>query len=221
MQVLWDIGFHADRGEIVCLIGANGAGKTTLLRALTGVTRATGAVRFEGRRLAGLSTASIARLGVAHVPEGRHLFPAMTVLEHLDLGAAFVPGAWPRRVETLAFVFALFPRLRERQGQLAGTMSGGEQQMLAVARALMARPKMLLVDEPSLGLAPVLVQALFGALREINRAGVTVLLVEQNVRQTLHMAHRGYVLENGRITLEGTGAELLSNEHVKVAYLGL
>lgn len=221
MQVLWEVGFRVDRGEIVCLVGANGAGKTTLLRAITAVVRPTGSVRFEGRPIGGLSTASVARLGIAHVPEGRHLFPAMTVREHLDLGAGFVPGAWDRRGETLESVFSLFPRLRERQGQLAGTMSGGEQQMLAVARALMARPKLLLVDEPSLGLAPVLVQALFASLREINRAGMTVLLVEQNVRQTLQMAHRGYVLENGRITLAGTGADLLNNEHVKVAYLGL
>ena len=221
VQVLWEVGFHVDRGEIVCLVGANGAGKTTLLRAVTGVVRPMGSVQFEGRAIAGLSTASVARLGIAHVPEGRHLFPAMTVLEHLELGAGFVPGAWDQRSATLESVFGLFPRLRERQRQLAGTMSGGEQQMLAVARALMARPKLLLVDEPSLGLAPVLVQALFGALREINRTGVTILLVEQNVRQTLQMAHRGYVLENGRITLAGTGADLLNNDHVKVAYLGL
>lgn len=221
VQVLWEIDLHVDRGEIVCLVGANGAGKTTLLRALTGVVRSTGSVRFEGRPVAGLSTAAVARLGVAHVPEGRHLFPGMTVLEHLELGAGFVPGAWERRGDTLESVFSLFPRLRERQRQLAGTMSGGEQQMLAVARALMARPKLLLVDEPSLGLAPVLVQALFAALREINRAGMTILLVEQNVRQTLQMAHRGYVLENGRITLAGSGRDLLNHEHVKVAYLGL
>lgn len=221
VQVLWDVGFRVQRGEIACLVGANGAGKTTLLRALTGVVRPAGTVRFEGRPIAGMSTAAIARLGIAHVPEGRHLFPAMPVIEHLELGAAFAPGAWEHRAETTASVFTLFPRLQERRRQLAGTMSGGEQQMLAVARALMARPKMLLVDEPSLGLAPVLVQALFAALREINRLGVTILLVEQNVRQTLQMAHRGYVLENGRITLTGTGEELLSNEHVKVAYLGL
>jgi len=221
VQVLWDVGFHVDRGEIVCLIGANGAGKTTLLRALTGVVRHAGRVRFDGRPIGALGTAAIARLGIAHVPEGRHLFPGMTVREHLELGAAFVPGAWEHLAETAEFVFSLFPRLRERQRQLAGTMSGGEQQMLAVARALMARPRLLLVDEPSLGLAPVLVQAVFGALREINRAGMTILLVEQNVRRTLQMAHRGYVLENGRITLQGTGEELLANEHVKVAYLGL
>ena len=156
------------------------------------------------------------------MPEGRHLFPAMSVLEHLELGAAFVPGArgnggaipWPQ-------VYALFPRLRERQRQLAGTMSGGEQQMLAIARALMARPQMLLVDEPSLGLAPVLVQSVFAALREVNRQGVTILLVEQNVRQSLAMAHRGYVLENGRLVLEGSGPDLLTNPHVQAAYLGL
>ena len=203
------------------MVGANGAGKTTLLRAITGVLPPRGEVAFEGRLITGRPTAAIARMGIAHVPEGRQLFPAMSVRDHLELGAAFVPGAWERREKTTEEIFTLFPRLRERQHQLAGTMSGGEQQMLAVARALMARPKLLLVDEPSLGLAPVLVQTLFRTLQEINRHGLTVLLVEQNVRQTLQMAHRGYVIENGRIVLEGTGSELLANEHVKVAYLGL
>ncbi len=221
IQVLWDIRFHVGAGEIVCLVGANGAGKTTLLRAITGVVRPTGQIAFEGQSIAGRSTAAIARMGIAHVPEGRHLFPAMSVRDNLELGAAFVQEAWERRAETLAELFALFPRLQERQRQLAGTMSGGEQQMLAVARALMARPKMLLVDEPSLGLAPVMVQTLFSALVAINRRGMTVLLVEQNVRQTLSMARRGYVLENGRIVLEGPGRDLLENAHVKVAYLGL
>ena len=221
VQVLWDVDLHVDRGEIVCLVGANGAGKTTLLRAITGVIPPRGAVAFEGSRIDARGTAAIARLGIAHVPEGRQLFPGMTVREHLELGAAFVPGAWEHRGETLERVYTLFPRLRERERQAAGTMSGGEQQMLAVARSLMARPKMLLVDEPSLGLAPVLVQAVFAALREINRQGVTILLVEQNVRQTLLMAQRGYVLENGRIVLEGPGPALLANDHVKAAYLGL
>jgi len=221
IQVLWDIRFHVGAGEIVCLVGANGAGKTTLLRAITGVVPPTGQIAFEGQPIAGRSTAAIARMGIAHVPEGRHLFPAMSVRDNLELGAAFVQEAWERREETLAELFALFPRLQERQRQLAGTMSGGEQQMLAVARALMARPRMLLVDEPSLGLAPVMVQTLFGALVAINRRGMTVLLVEQNVRQTLLMARRGYVLENGRIVLEGPGRDLLENAHVKVAYLGL
>ena len=221
VQVLWDVDLHVDRGEIVCLVGANGAGKTTLLRAITGVIPPRGAVAFEGSRIDARGTAAIARLGIAHIPEGRQLFPGMTVREHLELGAAFVPGAWEHRGETLERVYTLFPRLRERERQAAGTMSGGEQQMLAVARSLMARPKMLLVDEPSLGLAPVLVQAVFAALREINRQGVTILLVEQNVRQTLLMAQRGYVLENGRIVLEGPGPALLANDHVKAAYLGL
>jgi len=221
VQVLWDVDLHVDRGEIVCLVGANGAGKTTLLRAITGVIPPRGAVAFEGSRIGARGTAAIARLGIAHVPEGRQLFPGMTVREHLELGAAFVPGAWDHRGETLERVYTLFPRLRERERQAAGTMSGGEQQMLAVARSLMARPKMLLVDEPSLGLAPVLVQAVFAALREINRQGVTILLVEQNVRQTLLMVQRGYVLENGRIVLEGPGPALLANDHVKAAYLGL
>ena len=221
IQVLWDVALRVQPGEIVCLVGANGAGKTTLLRAITGVVRPAGRVSVAGRSVAGMGPAAIARLGIAHVPEGRQLFPTMTVAEHLELGAAFIPGAWDRRAETLNRVFTLFPRLAERRTQAAGTMSGGEQQMVAVARALMSRPRLLLVDEPSLGLAPVLVQALFAALREINRAGVTILLVEQNVRQTLQMAHRGYVLENGRIALAGSGRDLLSNAHVKVAYLGL
>ncbi|MGQ0569320.1 MAG: ABC transporter ATP-binding protein [Armatimonadota bacterium] len=221
VRVLWDIAFHVNQGEMVCLVGANGAGKTTLLRAISGLVRPTGLVAFGGRRIADWPAPAIARIGIAHVPEGRHLFPMMSVAEHLELGAAFVPGAWEHRAETMAHVFDLFPRLRERAQQSAGTMSGGEQQMLAIARALMARPKMLLVDEPSMGLAPVLVQSVFAALREVSRQGVTILLVEQNVRQTLLMAHRGYVLENGRIVLEGAGRDLLSNEHVKAAYLGL
>ena len=221
VQVLWDLGFHVDRGEIVCLVGANGAGKTTLLRAVSGLVRPAGRVIFGDRLIAGRSPATIARMGIAHVPEGRQLFSAMPVLEHLELGAAFVPGAWERRGETMHAVFDLFPRLRERQRQVAGTMSGGEQQMLAIARALMARPTMLLVDEPSLGLAPVLMAAVFDALRHVNRAGTTIVLVEQNVRRTLAMAHRGYVLENGRIVLEGTGPDLLKNDHVRHAYLGL
>jgi branched-chain amino acid transport system ATP-binding protein len=221
VQVLWDVHLRVDRGEIVCLVGANGAGKTTLLRALTGVLRPAGTVVFDGWEMGGRGAAAIARSGISHVPEGRQLFPLMPVRDHLELGAAFIPGAWDHRAETLQQVYALFPRLRERERQAAGTMSGGEQQMLAIGRALMARPKMLLVDEPSLGLAPVLVQAVFAALQEINRAGVTILLVEQNVRQTLHMAHRGYVLENGRIVLEGSGRELLGNQHVRTAYLGL
>ncbi|MDQ7828767.1 MAG: ABC transporter ATP-binding protein [Armatimonadota bacterium] len=221
VRVLWDVTLRVAPGEIVALVGANGAGKTTLLRAITGLVRASGVIRVGGTVVTHRSPAAIARLGVAHVPEGRHLFPQMTVRDHLELGAAFVPGAWDAREQTLAWVHALFPRLRERAAQPAGTMSGGEQQMLAIARALMARPRLLLVDEPSLGLAPVLVQAVFQALREINRHGVTILLVEQNVRQTLVMAHRGYVLENGRVVLEGTGRELLENPHVQQAYLGL
>ncbi len=221
VQVLWDVSLDVGEGEIVCLVGANGAGKTTLLRAVSGLVRSDGRVMYGNRLITGRPAAAVARLGIAHVPEGRHLFPAMTVLEHLELGAAFVPGAWERRGESLLLVYRLFPRLRERQRQLAGTMSGGEQQMLAIGRALMARPQMLLVDEPSLGLAPVLVQAVFSALREVNRQGTTILLVEQNVRQTLAMAHRGYVLENGRIVLDGSGDELLASRHVQAAYLGL
>jgi len=214
------VSLEVQQGEAVALIGSNGAGKTTTLRAITGLlpTRG-GRVEFEGARIDGLGSAQIVARGIAHVPEGRQLFPTLTVRDNLELGSR--GGARRQRDETLESVFALFPRLRERQRQLAGTLSGGEQQMCAIGRGLMARPRLLLLDEPSLGLAPVAVKLIFETLRRVNDAGTTILLVEQNVPRALQLSHRGYVLENGRIALAGTRADLLANPHVKQAYLGL
>jgi branched-chain amino acid transport system ATP-binding protein len=207
-------------GELVALIGSNGAGKTTTLRALSGLLRPRrGSIALDGERIDGLPPSAIVARGVAHVPEGRQLFPTMTVLENLELGAR-TPESRRRREETLDEVFRLFPRLAERQRQLAGTLSGGEQQMTAIARALMARPRLLMLDEPSLGLAPVFVRAIFENLARVNAAGVTVLLVEQNVLRALKLSHRGYVLENGSITLAGPSDRLLADEAIKRAYLG-
>jgi branched-chain amino acid transport system ATP-binding protein len=207
-------------GEIVALIGANGSGKTTTLRAVSGLLPLRrGHVELDGRRVSGLGPAAVVAAGIAHVPEGRQLFPTMTVLENLELGARTAEGR-ARRTETLARVFELFPRLSERTRQVAGTLSGGEQQMVAIGRALMARPRLLMLDEPSLGLAPVVVSAIFANLTAINRDGLTILLVEQNVLRALRLSHRAYVLENGTITLSGASAELLADERIKRAYLG-
>jgi branched-chain amino acid transport system ATP-binding protein len=207
-------------GEIVALIGANGSGKTTTLRAISGLLPLRqGRVEMDGRRLDGLGPAAVVAAGVAHVPEGRQLFPTMTVQENLELGAHTGEGR-ARRPETLGRVFELFPRLAERSHQLAGTLSGGEQQMVAIGRALMARPRVLMLDEPSLGLAPVVVAAIFANLGAINRDGMTILLVEQNVLRALRLAHRAYVLENGTITLAGPSATLLADDRIRRAYLG-
>jgi branched-chain amino acid transport system ATP-binding protein len=207
-------------GEIVALIGSNGAGKTTTLRAIAGLLPLRqGRIELDGRRISGLGPAAIVAAGVAHVPEGRQLFPTLTVRENLELGAR-TPEGRARRAETLARVFALFPRLSERPRQLAGTLSGGEQQMVAIGRALMARPRLLMLDEPSLGLAPVVVGAIFANLAAINRDGLTILLVEQNVLRALRVSQRAYVLENGAITLAGPSATLLADERVRRAYLG-
>jgi branched-chain amino acid transport system ATP-binding protein len=215
------VSLSVDRGEMVALIGANGAGKTTTLRAISGLLPLTGgAIDFCGEPLSGLRPAQVVARGIAHVPEGRQLFPSMTVRENLELGCR-TRAARAGKQEALERVFELFPRLRERERQLAGTLSGGEQQMCAIARGLMARPTLLMLDEPSLGLAPVMVRAIFETLERINREGLTVLLVEQNVLRSLELCHRAYVLENGRIALEGTGRELLASPHVKQAYLGL
>ncbi len=220
LTAVHEVSLEVRPGEVVTLIGGNGAGKTTTLRAVTGLLPlAGGVVEFAGERLDGLSPAQVVARGIAHVPEGRQLFPSLTVRENLELGAGRRPAR--ERRQSLERVFALFPRLRERQGQPAGTLSGGEQQMCAIGRGLMARPRLLLLDEPSLGLAPVMVRAIFDDLRRINEAGTTVLLVEQNVPRALQLAHRGYVLENGRIVLSGTREELQQNPHVKQAYLGL
>jgi branched-chain amino acid transport system ATP-binding protein len=216
-----DVSLEVREGEAVALIGANGAGKTTTLRAVSGLLPLRrGRIELDGRPIHGLRPAEVVARGIAHVPEGRQLFPTMTVRENLELGAR-TRAARGARSETLARVFDLFPRLRERAAQLAGTLSGGEQQMCAIGRGLMARPRLLMLDEPSLGLAPVLVKTIFEDLARINGQGLTVLLVEQNVLRSLNLAHRGYVLENGRMTLSGPRSELLASGHIRQAYLGL
>jgi len=221
VTALWDVGFDVQAGEIVALIGANGAGKTTTLRALSGVLRpSAGTIQLDGDPLEKRSTMEIVERGVVQVPEGRKLFPEMTVKDNLLLGG-FHPSARAHQAERLERVFSIFPKLRERESQIAGTLSGGEQQMVAIGRGLMAGPKLLMLDEPSLGLAPVLVEEMFRVVEEIHRQGVTVLLVEQNTEHALRIASRGFVLESGRVVLSGTGAELLANQRVREAYLGL
>jgi branched-chain amino acid transport system ATP-binding protein len=216
---LGGITFTVEEGSIVTLIGANGAGKSTTLRAIMGlVPTAAGSVIYRGERITGLDTRKIVEMGLVLVPEGRRVFPNLTVLENLKLGAYLQDK--PTESRRLEHVYDLFPRLKERHWQSAGTLSGGEQQMLAVGRALMANPTMVMMDEPSLGLAPLVVKDIFSIIRRINDEGVTVLLIEQNANVALHTADYGYVLQTGTITLEGTGAELLANEEVKVAYLG-
>ncbi len=219
IEALHGISFHVEEGEIVALLGANGAGKTTALRTISGLLRLrSGEVRFAGARIDTRHAHEIVRMGLTHVPEGRWIFTLMTVDENLRLGA-YAEARVPR--DALDRVFTLFPRLAERRSQLAGTLSGGEQQMLAMARALMTKPRLLLLDEPSMGLAPVLVRTIFQTIAEINREGTTVLLVEQNANAALRLARRAYVLENGRVTLEGPGTELAKNEAVRRAYLGI
>ncbi len=215
-----DISLRVEQGEIVTLIGANGAGKTTTLRAISGLVRpAAGSVRFDGAQMTRVSPDAVVRAGIGHAPEGRRVFARMTVRENLDLGA-YTRSSRSEVAEDLEHALTIFPRLRERLTQLAGTMSGGEQQMLAMARALMSRPRLLMLDEPSLGLSPLLVQTIFGVIREINARGTTVLLIEQNARQALGIATRGYVLELGRIVHEDTAANLMASEAVRAAYLG-
>jgi branched-chain amino acid transport system ATP-binding protein len=219
IEALRGVDLEVDAGEIVALIGANGAGKSTLLMTVCGRPRpARGFIMFDGRDISRRETFEIVRLGISQVPEGRRIFPRMTVLENLQMGATVAdPDGFDA---DLARVFQLFPILKERQAQRGGTLSGGEQQMLAIARALMSRPRLLLLDEPSLGLAPLIVKQIFDVIREINkRQGITVLLVEQNAYHALRLAHRGYVMQTGRITLSGTGQELLANPEVRAAYL--
>ena len=221
LSALRGVSVSVEAGETLSVVGANGAGKTTMLRAISGLLRPrAGQILLDGVRLDTLPSHAIVEHGVVQVPEGRKIFPNLTVLENLELGS-YISAAKARRREGLAQVFALFPRLEERVSQVAGTMSGGEQQMLAIGRALMARPRVLMLDEPSLGLAPIIVTEIFRIIGEISQLGTTVLLVEQNTRQALALSRRGYVLENGRVVLEGSGAELLGNEHVKRAYLGM
>ncbi|MDX2008301.1 MAG: ABC transporter ATP-binding protein [Meiothermus sp.] len=219
-QVLFGLGLEVAQGEMVALLGANGAGKTTALRTVSGLIRPWGgAVALDGQSLAGVSAARRAALGLGHVPEGRQLFGLMSVEENLLLGAAFL--AWGSKAQNLERVYAMFPRLAERRPQLAGTLSGGEQQMLAIGRALMGNPKILMVDEPSLGLSPKLAEEVLATLAQVKTEGVGVLLVEQNVALSLEVADRGYVVEHGKVVLQGTAKELANNEGVQKAYLAL
>ncbi|MCL7412733.1 MAG: ABC transporter ATP-binding protein [ANME-2 cluster archaeon] len=218
VRILWDVNFHINEGEIITIIGPNGAGKTTIVKTLMGLLKPiSGTIEFNGNPIHQAPTHHIVKDGIALVPEGRELFPRMTIMENLQMGAY----TSDTREETLEWVFSLFPRLEERQKQSAGTLSGGEQQMLAIARGLMSRPKLLILDEPSLGLAPIMVNKVFEIIKTLNSQGVTVLLVEQNIHHALEASNRGYVLETGRITLEGASRELLDNNHVKEAYLGM
>ena len=223
LQVLRRVTLRVAPGEIVSLIGPNGAGKTTVIRAVLGLIplrpRGRGAIHFKGERIDGLAPEEIVRRGIAVVPEGARVFPEMTVLDNLRMGALAEPGRG-REAQTLREVYGMFPRLEERQRQLARTLSGGERQMLAMGRALMSCPELLLLDEPSLGLQPSLVRAIIEAIRGISQRGITVLLIEQNVHIALPISHRGYVLEQGRVTLEDAGLALLDNPHVRVSYLG-
>jgi branched-chain amino acid transport system ATP-binding protein len=221
VQVLWDVSFNVQKGEIVALIGANGSGKTTSLNTVSSILKPRkGGVTYEGETLHTRAPHDLVGLGISHVPEARRLFPEMTVRENLLLGA-LTPEAKKSRPEMLEKVYGIFPRLKEREKQAAGTLSGGEQQMCAIARGLMSKPRLLMLDEPSLGLSPILVADIFRVINEVHEAGVTVLLVEQNVFKTLAIADRAYVLENGRIVLEGRGQDLLNDAHVKEAYLGI
>ena len=221
VQVVWDVSFDVKKGEVVALIGANGAGKSTSLKTISGILRPKkGDIIFEGKHINNVEPFSLNEMGISHVPEARRLFVEMTVDENLDMGS-LKGEARTEREKSREMVFDLFPRLKERRKQLAGTLSGGEQQMAAVARGLMSKPRLLMFDEPSLGLAPILVREIFNVIKRIREEGVTVLIVEQNVQQTLSIADRAYVLENGKITISGTGPELLVNEHVKTAYLGV
>lgn len=222
IRALRGVSLHVGEGEAVAIVGANGAGKTTLMRVISGLLPAGGGrVRLGSMEIQDRPPYEIAAMGVAHVPEGRRVFPTLTVEENLEMGS-FTPAARKHRRETMEWVYSLFPRLKERRRQVAGTLSGGEQQMLAVARGLMLRPRLLLLDEPSSGLAPIVVDQMYRSLKEIfQQSRISVLVVEQNVRKALGLASRGYVLENGEIVLAGTSAELLGNPHVQQAYLGI
>lgn len=220
IQALKGVSLEVHEGEIVTLIGANGAGKTTLLRTISGLLHPKeGEIRYLGQRLGGLSAEAVVKLGISHVPEGRRIFSNLTVMENLEMGA-YLRKDREGIASDLEKIFTLFPRLKERLPQQAGTLSGGEQQMLAMGRALMARPKLMLMDEPSMGLAPLLVKTIFGIIKEINEGGTTILLVEQNAHMALSVAHRAYVIETGRVVLSGTAEELQNSEEIQSAYLG-
>jgi branched-chain amino acid transport system ATP-binding protein len=220
-QALDGVTLGAEEGELIAIVGANGAGKSSLIRTIAGIeTPRAGRIFYRGGDITGLPSHRICNLGIGQVAEGRQIFPSLTVEENLEMGA-LLPRARAKMAETMREVFATFPRLKERRGQLAGTMSGGEQQMLAIGRCLMGRPELIMFDEPSLGLAPTLVQELFRTVRALNERGLTVLLVEQNVVASLKLAKRAYVLENGRIIMRGSGAELIADDRVRQAYLGV
>jgi branched-chain amino acid transport system ATP-binding protein len=220
-QALWDISFNINKKEIVAFVGANGAGKTTLLNTLSGILHpASGSIKFLGKRIDGLAPHTIVELGISHIPEGRRLFPEMSVRENLEMGA-YLRRAWRQKDETVKQVYQLFPLLQEREGQLARTLSGGEQQMLAMGRGLMSRPKLCVIDEPSNGLGPLMVKEIFSIIEGLRDQGIAILLIEQNVRMTLELADRAYVLENGRVILAGESKKLLKQELIKKAYLGL
>jgi branched-chain amino acid transport system ATP-binding protein len=220
-QALWDVSLKIDEAETVALVGANGAGKTTLLNTISGLLRpASGSVEFLGRRIDGLAPHNIVELGLSHIPEGRRLFTEMTVRENLEMGA-YTSAAWKKKAETREQVYQIFPILKERAGQLARTLSGGEQQMLAMGRGLMARPKLCMFDEPSFGLAPMLVLEVFQVIESLRKQGITILLIEQDVRHSLEISDRAYVLENGRVALEGESKKLLKEDLIKKTYLGL
>ncbi|WP_455715900.1 ABC transporter ATP-binding protein [Anaerosporobacter sp.] len=221
IHAIHDVSLTVNDGEIVSLIGANGAGKTTILHTITGLKKpSSGIISYDGKDLIKTEASKIITLGMAHVPEGRHIFPSMTVFENLEMGA-YIRNNREEISESINEVFERFPRLKERKKQLAGTLSGGEQQMLAVGRALMSKPKIILMDEPSMGLSPLLVKEIFAIIREVHRQEITVLLVEQNAKMALSIADRAYVLETGHISMSGDAKELLNNEKVKKAYLGL
>ena len=220
-QALAGVSLAVPAGDVVAIVGANGAGKSSLIRAIAGIeTPRAGRIRFRGQEVSGLDSYATCELGIGQVAEGRQVFPSLTVIENLEMGA-MLPRARARMGQTLAEVYALFPRLAERKQQAAGTLSGGEQQMLAIGRCLMGRPELVMFDEPSLGLAPTVVQEVFQTVRKLHERGLTILLVEQNVAVSLKLAQRAYVLENGRIVMQGTGAELLADDRVRQAYLGL
>ena len=221
VQVLYDVSLNIEKGEIVCLLGANAAGKTTTIKTVSGILHPkSGLITLRDKRTDKLASHAIVDLGIVQVPEGRLLFPLMSVAENLEMGA-YIRRAREKRHDTMEWVFQLFPILKERKTQLAGTLSGGEQQMLAVGRSLMTCPEVLMLDEPSLGLAPKVVLQTFDTIKKVNEEGVTILLVEQNITHALRLANRGYILENGAMVLEGKSEELLDNEHVKKAYLGM
>jgi branched-chain amino acid transport system ATP-binding protein len=221
IQALWGVSLRIDDKEIVALVGSNGAGKTTLLNTISGLLHpASGSIEFLGKRIDGLRSDIIVELGMSHIPEGRKLFPDMSVRENLEMGA-YTKRAWKQKRETLDKVYQLFPILKARQGQLASTLSGGEQQMVAMGRGLMSQPRLCIVDEPSSGLAPLIVDEIFGIIQGLRDQGIAIFLIEQNVQQTLEIADRAYVLENGRVVLEGESKELLKEELIRKAYLGL